>query len=212
METPGPIDPETVATVHPFRRAVREPAMDEGRFAPPQDTAAAAARPIRATPFTLGDPRAIPPRRWLYGRHYIRRFTTATVAPGGLGKTSLVLVEALAMVTGKPLLGLRVPERLRVWVWNGEDPREEIERRLAAACLHYGITADDIGNRLFIDSGRETPIVIAQKLGDGAIIHQPVVESLTAEIRDRQIDVMILDRSCRATRCRRTTTVPSTGS
>lgn len=193
MEPRGPIDPETVATVHPFRRAGREPVMDEGRFAPPEDAAAPPTQPIKATPFVLRDPRAIPPRRWLYGRHYIRRFTTATVAPGGLGKTSLVLVEALAMVTGKPLLGVRVPERLRVWVWNGEDPHEEIERRLTAACLHYGITADDIGDRLFIDSGRETPIVIAQKLGDGTTIHRPVVDALTAEIRERRIDVMILD-------------------
>ncbi|WP_267355240.1 MULTISPECIES: AAA family ATPase [unclassified Methylobacterium] len=164
-------------------------------FTPEPDEQAAGGKPaaIRATPFLLPDPRSIPPRRWLYGRHYIRRFTTATIAPGGLGKTSLVLVEALAMVTGKPLLGIRVAEPLRVWVWNGEDPREEVERRLAAACTHYGITAEDIGGRLFIDSGRETPIVIAQKLGEGTTVMRPVVEAVTATILANRIDVMTVD-------------------
>ena len=104
------------------------------------------------------------------------------------------------MVTGRPLLGFQVPQTLRVWVWNGEDPREEIERRLAAACIHFGISPQDIGDRLFIDSGRETPIVIAEKLGEGVTVMAPMVDALTAEIRARQIDVMIVDPfvSCHA--------------
>ena len=203
MDSRIPIDPESVAVVHPFRRAKRDLVDDEGRFPPLVDEhgePAAAGPPIRATPFMLPDPRSIPSRRWLYGRHYIRRFTTATIAPGGLGKTSLVLVEALAMVTGKPLLGIQVAEPLRVWVWNGEDPREEVERRLAAACAHYGITAEDIGDRLFIDSGRETPIVIAHKAGEGTTVMRPVVAAVTAEILANRIDVMIIDPfvSCHA--------------
>ncbi len=173
---------------------------EDGRFAPPVLDLIEAVPSIRATPFVWIDPKAIPRRRWLYGRHYIRRYPTATVAPGGLGKTSLVLVEALAMVTGKPLLGVPVPEKLRVWIWNGEDPREEIERRIAAACLHYRITAEDIGDRLFIDSGRDTPIVIAQKLGEGVTVMRPIVDAVTAEIRERRIDVMTIDPfvSCHA--------------
>lgn len=182
------------------RRPFVQSFEDDDRFAPPEMEADEAPRPIRATPFVWVDPKTIPRRRWLYGRHYIRRYPTATVAPGGLGKTSLVLVEALAMVTGKPLLGVAVPDKLRVWIWNGEDPREEVERRLAAACLHYGIEAEDIGDRLFIDSGRDTPIIIAQKLGDGVTIMRPVVDAVKAEIRERRIDVMTVDPfvSCHA--------------
>jgi hypothetical protein len=174
--------------------------QDEGRFPPFEKRAAESVAPIRATPFILRDPRSIPRRQWLYGRHYIRRYPTATVAPGGLGKTSLILVEALAMATGKPLLGVRVPEPLRVWVWNGEDPREEIERRLAAACIHYGITAEDIGDRLFIDSGREIEIVVARKVGDAVTVMAPIVEAVVSEIQARRIDVLTIDPfvSCHA--------------
>ena len=44
------------------------------------------------SPFTLREPKLIPPRQWLYGTHLIRGFVSLTVAPGGLGKSSMVLV------------------------------------------------------------------------------------------------------------------------
>jgi hypothetical protein len=53
--------------------------------------------PIVAKPYKYRDPRSIPPRRFLHASHYIRGFLSATVAPGGLGKTSLQLVEAIGM-------------------------------------------------------------------------------------------------------------------
>jgi hypothetical protein len=198
MPVNGQHDPSALYERHEF---VPPSMADEGRFAPfaPDGIEAPPLR-IQATPFVWRAPNTIPRRRWLYGRHYIRRYPTATVAPGGLGKTSLVLVEILAMVTGRPLLGVPVPERLRCWYWNGEDPLEEVERRILAACLHYGIGPEDIGDRLFLDSGRDTPIVIAQKLGDGVTVMRPVVDAVTAEIRERRIDVMTLDPfvSCHA--------------
>ena len=50
----------------------------------------------------IGAPAGIPPRAWLYGKHYVRQFLTCTIAPGGLGKTSLVIGEALAMASQTP--------------------------------------------------------------------------------------------------------------
>lgn len=169
------------------------PDEDEGRFAPMNAEPRAPRERLRATPFILRSPAAIPPRRWLYGRHFIRRYVTTTVSPGGFGKTSLLLVEALAMVTGKPLLGVAVPHRLRVWVWNGEDPQDETERRLAAACLHFGIRPDEVEGRLFIDSGRDTPIKIASRNRDATVIAEPLVDDLVAEITERRIDQLIID-------------------
>ena len=64
------------------------------------------ARMVNATPFVWRDPAKIPPRQWLYGRDYIRKFITATVAPAGVGKSSLVIVEALSIATLRPLLGV----------------------------------------------------------------------------------------------------------
>ena len=37
------------------------------------------------------------------------------------------------MATGKALLGVKPEGLFRVRIWNGEDPIEEMERRIAAA-------------------------------------------------------------------------------
>lgn len=169
---------------------------EDDRFAPPEDDtapAAVVAAPIRATPFEWCEPAKIPPREWVYGRHLIRRYVSTTVAPGGLGKSSLALVEAVAMVSGKDLLGERPTEPLRVWYWNGEDPADELQRRVMAVALHYELRPQDIGGRLFINSGRDTEIVIAQQNRDGVTVAAPVVEAVKATIRENRIDVVIID-------------------
>ncbi|WP_084799951.1 AAA family ATPase [Bradyrhizobium sp. Ai1a-2] len=152
-----------------------------------------APQPINATPWVWRDPATIPPRELLYSRHYIRKFVSAGFgAPGG-GKSSRRMVETLAMTSCRALLGIEPVKKLRVWYWNGEDPSEETDRRFAAACLHYGIKPDEIDGYLFADSGRSTPIVIAQQAKTGTMIATPVVDELKKAIRDRGIDVMILD-------------------
>ena len=141
----------------------------------------------------LRDPKLIPQRQWLYGHHLIRKFGSATIALGAVGKSSLMIVEALAMVTGRPLLGILPRQRARVWLWNGEDPLEEIERRITAACLHFGITAAEIEGGLFVDSGRNSEIVIATQSRNGVTIAVPMVEALLRTINDNQIDVVQID-------------------
>jgi len=148
---------------------------------------------IHPTVYQWRDATEIPPRRFLYGKHRIRGFLSLTVSPGGLGKSSLLTVENLSMVTGKPLLGIAPPHPLSVWSWNGEDPGDENERRLQAACLHYGITRDDLGGRLMMDSGRNVPINIATASGKGFEIAKPVTDSLVEAIRTSGADVFIVD-------------------
>ena len=149
--------------------------------------------PIFATPYAWKDPATLRRREWLYGYLLIRKFVTATVAPGGVGKSSLGAVESLAQVSGKGLLGISPPQKLRVWLWNLEDPQEETERKIQAAAMHYRLTAKDIGDRLFVDSGRDQPLVIATTTRTGAVIARPVIDSLVAEIIARKIDVIKID-------------------
>ena len=100
------------------------------------------------------------------------------------------------MATNRPLLGIVPRQRCRVWYWNGEDPREETERRIAAICLHHGITAEEIEGWLFYDSGRDQPIVIAEQTKNGSIVARPVVRALVSAILDDKIDVL----DCRSVR------------
>jgi RecA-family ATPase len=148
---------------------------------------------IEATPYTWKAPETIARREWLYGHLLIRKFLSATVAPGGVGKSALVTAETLAQVSGKPLLGVVVPQSLRVWLWNLEDPQEETARRIQAAALHYRLSPDDIADRLFVDSGRDQRLVVATATRNGAVIVRPVVDGLIAEIVARKIDVIVID-------------------
>lgn len=141
---------------------------------------------IYATQFELPDPASIPERDWLYGKHYIRKYATASVGPGGGGKTAHSISEALAMVSGRPLLDPDGPltKPLRVWWINAEDPQEEINRRFAAAAKHFGVTKEQISGRLFTDSGRDQDFIIARTNGKDLIIVDPFVSTHQAQEND----------------------------
>ncbi len=149
---------------------------------------------MAATPFVWRDEREIEPRRWLYGKHLLRKFLSVDVAAGGIGKSSVKVVEALAMTSGRSLLRKDVPEGpLRVWLYNLEDPHEETERRLHAALNHYGLAPSEVGDRLYVDSGRDQPVMLAEETANGARIVRPVSDAIIATLKERQIDVLILD-------------------
>tara|TARA_B110000046_G_scaffold73521_1_gene81378 strand:- start:587 stop:2488 length:1902 start_codon:yes stop_codon:yes gene_type:complete len=142
-------------------------------------------------PFDLTDFSSIPPREWIYGRHYIRKFLSVTVAGGGTGKTALTMTEAVAMATGRDLLGQETEKR-RVWIWNLEDPLEELQRRLAAIMIHYRIKPEDYAERLFVNSGRDERLIVTQQIG-GQTIYTPVVDLMIEFITKAQIDVVMVD-------------------
>jgi hypothetical protein len=176
---------------HPSRYAAI--VFDDGEAVPPLGPIEPARAGITATPYKWVDPEKIPPRDWLYGKILIRKFISMTVAPGGVGKSSLIAVETLAQVTGRNLLGEKSAGELRVWLWNLEDPGEETTRKLQAVALHYGIEEADIGGRLFVDSGREQRLVIAVTERNAPTIVRPVIRALVEQIRLRGIDVVVVD-------------------
>jgi RecA-family ATPase len=132
----------------------------------------------------------LPLRQWLYGRHYVRKFLSATLAAGGLGKSSLELVEAVAMASKMNLLDVPVPQQLRIANW-GEDPADEIERRVGAVLKHFKISREKIEGWLFVDSFRNQPLRVAS-LEKGEIVF-PDDDALTKALIENRIDVLILD-------------------
>jgi hypothetical protein len=148
---------------------------------------------LLGTPYRFPKPSEIAPREFLYGDHYQRQYASVTIAPTKVGKSSLGIVEALAMASGKPLLGVKPEGLFRVRIWNGEDPIEEMERRIVAAMQHYGLSEVDIGDRLLVDSGRQQPIAIARQMRDGAKVWEPVVLNLRKSIETQRVDCLIVD-------------------
>jgi hypothetical protein len=106
----------------------------------------------------------------------------------------VLIAEALAMISGKDFLNVSTDgELLRVWYWNGEDPTDELQRRFAAAIKHFGLSTDDIGDRLFLDSGRKMRIVLAEEDKSGVKLDMEVIEDIIATLKQNKIDVLIID-------------------
>lgn len=164
------------------------------REVPPIGEPVGTPAPIVATPFVWRPEADIPPRRWLYGKHLLRRFVSVDVAAGGIGKSSVKIGEALAMASGRDLYGFEVHDGpLNVWLYNLEDPAEETERRAHATAKWFNIAPKDVDGRLYVDSGRDQRCVIATETEYGARIAQPVYEQIKKQILERQIDVLIID-------------------
>jgi hypothetical protein len=139
------------------------------------------------------DPAALPPRGWIYADHYLRDCATATAAPGGAGKSALLLTEAIAMATGRDLLGYQPTKKCRVFYWNAEEPLNEIFRRIAAICQHHGIPHGEWEGQLFACSGHDFTVKLAA-LAEGKVkFDEKLIGKIMNEIEFHGIDVAIFD-------------------
>src|SRR5262249_31169221 len=64
----------------------------------------------------------------------------------------------------------RFKKRCRVWFWNQEDPREELERRLAAICRSFAVKDHELFDEdgrpmLYLNSGVDRPLMLATSTG-----------------------------------------------
>ena len=164
--------------------------IDLGSFDTPDAPEAA---PDWPTLYDMFDEASIEPRRWIYAHHYLRSFVSVLASAGGIGKTSLQIVEALAIVTGRPLLGEDVKERTNVWIVNLEDPLEEIQRRVLAAMRNYGIKPAEVRGRLFVNAGRDFSLKFGIQTREGVLPNTKLVEYLCAKIPEKQIGCVFID-------------------
>ena len=150
--------------------------------------------PFILRPIKKFDTAGIPPREFLFGRHYQRRTVSGTVAPGGTGKSSLVMVEAIAMATGRDLLDEGAKEPLRVWYHNGEDNMLELQRRVGAICQHYNIPMEELESGFFMTSGNEVPLRVAETWSQVRLqTDHRLVKCITEAIGDNKIDAANFD-------------------
>jgi RecA-family ATPase len=103
------------------------------------------------------------------------------------------IVEALAIVTGKPLLGEPVIEQCNVWIINLEDPIEELQRRVLAAMKHYNIKPDEVRGKLFLDAGRDLQMMFAVQTREGVVPNDALVDHMIKKIKEHKIGVTFID-------------------
>ncbi|TWI35294.1 AAA domain-containing protein [Mesorhizobium tianshanense] len=136
----------------------------------------------------------LPPREFLLGDAYCKRFLSSYLATGGTGKTSLVISQALAMASGRPLTGEHVYGRYNVVLVCFEDDADELDRRVGAAMQHHKVKPEDIQERFQL-------AVLKREDGKLMVIDPetrqptlgPLAASLEMLITEQKIDVLILD-------------------
>ncbi|MBR1157200.1 AAA family ATPase [Bradyrhizobium sp. JYMT SZCCT0428] len=149
---------------------------------------------VRALPFRFYDDADIPWPDYIYGTSYIRGILSITASAGGLGKSALVLTEALAMSTGKPLIhGIASRRPQTVWYINLEDGDNVLVPRLMAAARSYEITDEEIGDRLILDNSDMKLVLASEDERRGASLNQVAVAEMIRTIKAKQIDVVIID-------------------
>jgi hypothetical protein len=149
--------------------------------------------PTWPTPVQAINELLLPRRQWIYARDYIRGFVSVTASAGGIGKTSLTMVEGMAVACGRPLLGEDVHESCRVWILNLEDDRNEMLLRLAAAMRHYGVTHEEIADRLYLDAEDTIEVVMAVEGREGLQQNDALLAYMIQKVKDLGIGLVILD-------------------
>jgi hypothetical protein len=136
------------------------------------------------------DPGPIPPRMWLLGNQFCAGFISCLVSAGGVGKSSLRLLQYISMALGRPLCGQHVFFRCRVLLISLEDDDDELQRRIQAVLLHYGIDRSELKGWLFCKYVKRSKIA---KLEDKERVAGPLEEEIRTAIAHRQPDLVALD-------------------
>lgn len=138
------------------------------------------------------DPSVIPPRDWVMQDRYIGGFISVVVAPGGVGKSTLTMLDAVAVATGADITGFEVKKPGAVWIYNTEDPVEELKRRMVAISIHHKIPLDTLSN-VHITSGDEAPLILAKNGHDGIVINTNAIDETVDYIRKNKIVLLAVD-------------------
>jgi hypothetical protein len=176
--------------------AMPDAAARQGQSFETQQTGTPPLTTIDFAPYAFPDPRSIPARRWLFGRHYIRGAVSASIGAPGRLKSTTVLTEIIGMTVGRDLMsGEPLPSgSLRAACLNGEEVQEELDRRVAAILQRFDVKPEDCGGRLWVLSTRDKPIrvVVRSPRGD-AIVQRDVVDGLTDWCDRNRIDALVID-------------------
>jgi len=150
--------------------------------------------------FDVGDEDgAIEPRAWLLGNTFCRGFLSSLISAGAGGKTTLRILQLLALATGMNLTGEHVFLRCRVMIVCLEDDMKELRRRVRAAMIRYGIKPEDVKGYLFLTTPKM--MKIAQYAGGNAnhaVVAGGLYYALLTAIKTLNLDLVSIDPAVKA--------------
>ena len=134
-----------------------------------------------------------PPRGWLLGNSFARKFMSSVFSDGGIGKSTVRYAQLISLATGRSLTGEYVFQRCRVLIISLEDDRDELKRRIRAVLLHHKIDLSELKGWLFLSAPGASggKLMVLDKAG--RTIRGQLADALEAVITTRQIDIVTID-------------------
>jgi RecA-family ATPase len=131
-----------------------------------------------------------PPRTW-WIQDWLTPAPTLCAGAGGVGKSILWQTIAAALATGCEYLEAAT-KPLNVLMWACEDDRDELWRRQARICEHFGIKFPDLAGNLTVVPryGHDNTML---DLVFGRPCFTPLAKVLSEQINDKKADVVVLD-------------------
>ena len=131
-------------------------------------------------------------REFLVPHRFMRGHVTLTSAAPGVGKSTLTIEEAVALVAFHNSLNFEV-EPMKAVIINNAETRDEIEHRIEATCQCFEVPPESIAENLYIRSGVDAEkFVIARDVG-GEIVATPHHAALKKLVQDLKPDLLVID-------------------
>lgn len=133
----------------------------------------------------------IPPRPWIVPRLLLRDYTTLLIAEGSAGKSTLILAVAAHLALGRDFLGYKVAAPVASLIYNAEDDRDEMERRLHAVCQWFQFDIHDVMDRVSIVQPHGGSLQLTT--GDPPTVNTGALQELIAAAKAINAGMVALD-------------------
>jgi hypothetical protein len=153
------------------------------------------AEPVALGEWNAGlDAEPPPPRGWLLGNSFCRRFISSVLGDGGVGKSALRILQALALATGRNLTGEHVFQRTCVLLVSFEDDANELRRRVRAARLYHDIPISELDGWLWLAApGAAVGKLMTLNAKTGALMYDNLPAHIEAAVLKHNIGLVMLD-------------------
>lgn len=153
--------------------------------------AAVPVRPLDSIDISELHGKPIPPREWHVDGWMPARDVTLLVGDGGLGKSTAALQLAVATVSGRDFLGMKVMHG-PVLVIEAEDEVDEVHRRSVKISDHYDLSLADLKGLRVVSLAGEDAVLAAPNGRTNAIEATPRWHQLVALIEDHRPRLLVL--------------------
>ena len=143
------------------------------------------------------DPARLPEREWVIQGSALRGYVSIIIGPGGVCKSIYTLVMCMLVSTRgtrceTDLIG-PVRRHSKTLVINNEDDHDELERRIAAVMMVYGIQSSELEGRFFYESGYGARRLICTESESGDVFQTSFAARLEAYITEFDIELVVID-------------------